>query len=87
MAKKKKAKKKERAAKARIAKGMDAAAASPPSRTSGDADLVQDAYKESLKKMLEQFFTNSITDQNAANEFSDGLKILRDARDKALTLV
>jgi hypothetical protein len=87
MAKKKKAKKgKKRSARVGMVKGMDMAAAVAPS--GADKDVVQDAYKESLKKMIEQFFlTSDSNKQVAESNFVNGLGILREARDRALQLV
>jgi hypothetical protein len=94
--KKKKAKKaKERAVKAKVAKGMEAAAeVVPPSiatealASSGDTDMVHDAYKDSLKKTIQAYFTICESNkQEAEGVLVNGLKILREARDNALQIV
>jgi hypothetical protein len=65
-----------------------AAISSPAADTKADADLVQEAYGDALKKRLGVFFDACIDNHQEAEErFVAGLKILRDARDQALELV
>jgi len=53
-----------------------------------DVDLVEEAYGDALKKRLDVFFDACIDNhQEAEARFVTGLKILRDARDRALELV
>jgi hypothetical protein len=61
---------------------------SPAAPTKADEELVQEAYGEALKKRLGGFFDACIDNhQDAEARFVNGLKILRDARDRALELV
>ena len=65
-----------------------AVTASPATAGNADSDLVQEAYGDALKKRLDVFFDASIDNhQEAEQRFVAGLKILRDARDRALQLV
>jgi len=61
---------------------------SPAAPTKADEELVQEAYGDALKKLLGVFFDACIDNhQDAETRFVNGLKILRDARDRALELV
>jgi len=61
---------------------------SPAAPTKTDEELVQEAYEDALKKRLGEFFDANIDKhQDAEAKFINGLKILRDARDRALELV
>ena len=61
---------------------------SPAAPTKTDEELVQEAYEDALKKRLGEFFDACIDNQQDAEaKFVNGLKILRDARDRALELV
>ncbi len=65
-----------------------AAISSPAAATKADVDLVEEAYGDALKKRLDVFFDACIDNhQEAEARFVNGLKILRDARDRALGLV
>jgi hypothetical protein len=63
-------------------------AAITQSDNGADADIIQNAYAEGLKNLFSVYFNGCIDNHQAAEErFVKGLKILRDARNRARELV
>lgn len=53
-----------------------------------DSAIIQDAYSDALKDQFKQLINNDISDDKHAEAiFSNGLALIRKAREQALTLV
>ncbi len=64
------------------------AAKAPKSTGKSDAEMIQAAYEDAVKNQMATYITNVITSApNADDKFLKGLKIIRDAKAKALQLI
>jgi hypothetical protein len=59
-----------------------------PDAKKADAELVQEAYEDAVKKQVDGFFGYCIVnDRKAEQRFLTGLDVIRKARDRAMQLV